>query len=271
MKTVTLERRVVFSAGHRYWLPGLSPEENRARFGAWASPYSHGHNYVLWAAVSGPVDPENGMVVNIKRVDDQLQERVVARLNGRSLNDEIPPFATTPPTLENIVLWLSGELADLTGGGLKGLRLHETEDFYAEWNPAMPRTITLTRSYEFAAAHRLSSPALTDDENMSLFGKCTWPNFHGHNYVLEVSVSGEPDPATGMICRLEELDETVKTEILDRYDHRNLNMDVPELAGQVTTSEVVVQAICDRLAPTLPGLSRVRLFETPRSVFEARP
>ncbi len=266
---VRLERRVAFSAGHRYWLDPLSEDENRARFGRWASPRTHGHNYILWAAVAGPVDPESGMVVNIKRVDDELQAKVVQRLNLCCFNDDILHFSSVPPTLENLLLWLAEELAELPGGGLKGLRLHETEDLFAEWTPEMPAEITITRSYEFAAAHRLGSPALSGEENMRLFGKCTWPNYHGHNYVLEVSAQGAPDPLTGMVLRLEELDEAVKREVLDRYDHRNLNLDVEELAGKVTTSEVVVQAIFDRLKPVLPGLSRVRLYETPRSCFEA--
>jgi 6-pyruvoyltetrahydropterin/6-carboxytetrahydropterin synthase len=266
---VLLERRVAFSAGHRYWLDSLSEPENRARFGRWASPRTHGHNYILWAAVAGPVDPENGMVVNIKRVDDELQSRVVQRLNLCCFNDDIRHFSTVPPTLENILFWLAEELADLPGGGLKGLRLHETEDLFAEWSPDMPAEIIITRSYEFAAAHRLGSSLLSDEENLRLFGKCTWPNYHGHNYVLEVSVRGIPDSATGMAIRLEDLDEAVQREVLDRYDHRNLNLDVEELEGRVTTSEVVVQAIFDRLKTALPGLCRVRLFETPRSCFEA--
>jgi 6-pyruvoyltetrahydropterin/6-carboxytetrahydropterin synthase len=265
-RPVTLTRKVAFSAGHRYWNPDLDADANRRIFGRWASPYSHGHNYTLWVSAQGPVDPANGMVVNIKWIDDVLQERVVARFDQKSLNDEVPPFDLTPPSLENLLLHFAEELRELPGGvHLTHLRLDETPLLFGEWTPHM---ITLTRIYEFAASHRLHAPALSPEENERLFGKCNRPHGHGHNYVLEVTVAGEPDPRTGMICDLEALDAAVEREVLDRYDHRNLDLDLPELAGLCTTSEVVAQAIFDRLSGALPArLTRVRLYETARSAF----
>ena len=128
---------------------------------------------------------------------------------------------------------------------------------------------SITRTYEFAASHRLHVPSLSPEENVRLFGKCNHPHGHGHNYVLEVTVSAPTDPVTGMSVSLDELDAVVDREIVDRYDHRNLDLDVEELQGGPTTSEIVVQAIFDRLAPAVPGkLVRVRLFETARNVFE---
>lgn len=270
MRTVTLTRRVTFSAGHRYWREEASPEENRRLFGKWASPYHHGHNYVLYVSATGPVDPVHGMVVNIKRIDDVLKERVVGRLDQRSLTEEIPAFRERPASLENLLLFLARELRELPGGvRLTGLELHETETLYAAWQPE--DIVTLTRIYEFAAAHRLHVPSLSPEENLALFGKCNHPHGHGHNYVLEVTVEGDPDPVTGMLCDLEALDRVVEEEILERYDHRNLDVDVPELQGKNTTSEMVALAIFDRLRDKLPAkLARIRLFETARNVFEVR-
>ncbi len=267
MRPITLTRRIAFSAGHRYWDPALDAEGNRQRFGRWASPYNHGHNYVLWVSAAGPVDPANGMVVNIKWIDDVLQERIVARCDQRSLNDEVPPFDTTPPTVENLLAWMARELQDLPGGvQLTALKLEETPLLYGEWTPDMT---SITRTYEFAASHRLHVPSLSPEENVRLFGKCNHPHGHGHNYVLEVTVSAPTDPVTGMSVSLDELDAVVDREIVNRYDHRNLDLDVEELQGGPTTSEIVVQAIFDRLAPAVPGkLVRVRLFETARNVFE---
>ncbi|MCW5936329.1 MAG: 6-carboxytetrahydropterin synthase [Fimbriimonadaceae bacterium] len=269
MSTVTLSRRVTFSSGHRYWLSALSEEENRARFGAWASPYNHGHNYVLWVSAAGPVDPVNGMVVNIKWIDDVLQDRVVQVFNGKSINDEVPGMAGRTPTVENLLLFFRDTLRDLPGGiPLAALKLEESETFYGEWR-LQDDMISITRTYEFAASHRLHVESLSHEENIRLFGKCNNPNGHGHNYVLEVTVTGEPDPLTGMIVDLATLDEVVEREIVGRYDHKNLDQDVPEFAGRNTTSEVVAQMIFDRLKDKLHSrLVKVSLFETARNRFE---
>ena len=266
---VVLTRKVSFSAGHRYWLAGLSEEENRKVFGRWASPWNHGHNYVLWVSASGLVDSTNGMVVNIKWIDDDLQRKVVDVFDQRSINDEVPAFVGQVPCVENLLIYFGEALQPLPGGvELTGLKLEETPLFYGEWSREEPM-LSVTRTYEFAAAHRLDVPALARDENIRLFGKCNNPNGHGHNYVLEVTVKGEPDPVTGFVASLDELDQVVQQEVLERYDHKNLDVDVQELIGRNTTSEVVAMAIFDRLKVSLgPKLKRVRLFETARNMFE---
>lgn len=268
---VRLTRKVSFSAGHRYWLASLSPEENRLRFGPWASPYNHGHNYVLDVTTEGDVDPATGMVVNIKDIDEVLQRQIVSRFHQKSINDEVPFFADTPTTLENLLRYIWSELRTLPGEvRLVHLRLEEMPTLWAELSLVedIPMT-TVTRTYEFAASHRLHSPALPPEQNLDLYGKCNNPAGHGHNYILEVTVRGEPDERTGMLCDLGELDRTVEQEVVDRYDHRNLNEDLPEFRGKVTTSEVVAQEIWNRLFDRVPAkLHRVRLHETARNIFE---
>lgn len=273
MNPVRLARRVVFSAGHRYWRASLSAPENQALFGEWASPYNHGHNYVLIAECEGHVDPAHGMVVNIKDIDDVLDRDVIALLDGRSLNDEIPHFADTPPTLENLLLFIRERLGGLPDEvALTRLRLDETETLFAELMvgpDGEPDPMTLTRVYEFAASHRLHHPKLSHDENVQLFGKCNNPAGHGHNYVLEVTVRGQPDPETGMMVGLGELDAVVNAEVVDRYDHKHLNEDLPEFREAMTTTEALVQEIWNRLEGKVPAtLHRVRVFETARNIFE---
>jgi 6-pyruvoyltetrahydropterin/6-carboxytetrahydropterin synthase len=265
-----MTRRVAFSSGHRYWLPDRSPEENRALFGRWASPYNHGHNYALEVTVEGSVEVETGMVINIKRIDDLIKTRIVSRYDQKSLNDEADEFKRRSPSLENLMSEIALRLSDLPDQcRLVGIKLEETPLLYGEWNADSQPMISLTRVYEFAAAHRLHSPHLSDEENVALYGKCNNPRGHGHNYVLEVTVSGEPDPVTGMMVDIESLDAIVNEQVVDRYDHKNLNEDIPEFAGTPTTSEVVALAIFDRLESGLPAkLTRVRLFETARNVFE---
>jgi 6-pyruvoyltetrahydropterin/6-carboxytetrahydropterin synthase len=269
---VRLTRRVSFASGHRYWIPAKSEAENRALFGQWASPFNHGHNYVLYVTTEGRVDPETGMVVNIKDIDDVLQRRIVDPFDGKSINDEIEFFYSRSTSTENIMSYIASRLE---GGTLPsevrliGLRLEETPLLYGELTLVPKRQMTLTRVYEFAASHRLHSPALSLEQNIELFGKCNNPAGHGHNYVLEVTIEGEPQLDTGMIADIGAVDRAVNDLIVDRYDHKNFNVDIPEFEGRPTSSEIVTQEIFKRLENHLPAkLFRVRLHETARNIFE---
>lgn len=131
----------------------------------------------------------------------------------------------------------------------------------------MPR---LTRRYHFAASHRLASPALTEEENRRLYGKCNYPYGHGHDYTLEVSVEGPLDPA-GQIVNRGELDQLVDRQVLKLVDHKNLNLDVPEMEGAVPTTENLASFIQRRLCEGWnlpPRLARIRIIETARNTFE---
>jgi 6-pyruvoyltetrahydropterin/6-carboxytetrahydropterin synthase len=130
--------------------------------------------------------------------------------------------------------------------------------------------VKLTRRYRFCASHRLSSPALTSDENRQLYGKCNNPYGHGHDYIVDITVEGEPD-ANGLIARREALDELVQDRVLARLDHRNLNVDVPELVSVVPTTENLGTAIWASLEEgwKLPArLRKIRIAETDRNIFE---
>ena len=127
----------------------------------------------------------------------------------------------------------------------------------------------LTRRYLFSASHRLHSNAMSDAENSSTYGKCNNPHGHGHNYALEVTVSGQVDKRTGMICNLIDLDTFVDREIIERYGHQNLNT-LPEFASQVPTTENLCAAIHDILQRnfTHAHLEKIRLEETMMNSFE---
>ncbi|MHB8501555.1 MAG: 6-carboxytetrahydropterin synthase [Candidatus Acidiferrales bacterium] len=129
--------------------------------------------------------------------------------------------------------------------------------------------IELGRRYRFAASHRLHSPDLSEAENCRVYGKCNNPYGHGHNYVVEVLVSGKIDPATGMIANLAELDGFVEREVLEPFDHKSLNEDVAAFRGVVPTTENLCIEIFRRLKP-LPNatLERVRIQETSNNSFE---
>ncbi|HKM90225.1 MAG TPA: 6-carboxytetrahydropterin synthase [Candidatus Acidoferrales bacterium] len=125
--------------------------------------------------------------------------------------------------------------------------------------------VYLTRKVEFSASHLYHNPAFSPEENRRIFGKCNNPHGHGHNYILEVTVAGEPDPRTGMVLDLKELKDILQREILDRMDHRFLNVEVPELAGRIPTTETIAMTIWQLLEPRIHQgrLHRVRLYETP--------
>ena len=124
--------------------------------------------------------------------------------------------------------------------------------------------VYLTRKIEFSASHRYHNPELSAEENRRIFGKCNNPHGHGHNYTLEVTVAGEPDPVTGMVLDLKELKEILEREITQRMDHRFLNYEVAELQGQIPTCENIARVIWDLLEPkiTQGRLHKVRLYET---------
>jgi 6-pyruvoyltetrahydropterin/6-carboxytetrahydropterin synthase len=127
----------------------------------------------------------------------------------------------------------------------------------------------LGRRYRFSASHRLHSEHLTEDENWHVYGKCNNPYGHGHNYVVEVLVSGDVDPATGMIANLADLDEFVEREVLAPFDHKSLNEDVAAFHDKVPTTENLCIEIFERLK-TFPKakLERVRVEETGNNSFE---
>ena len=273
-RAVKLTRRVSFSAGHRYWLEGLSAQENKKLFGSFASPYNHGHNYVLDVTITGTTEKKSGMVVNIKDLDDAVRKKIVSKFDGKSLNDEVSYFKTHSTSVESILSYVRVQLEKPKvlppRTELIGLRLEETPLLYGELVKDKGNWKTsITRTYEFAAAHRLHSNHLSDKKNIELFGKCNNPSGHGHNFILEVTVEGTPDKTTGMIADISAIDKVVNKHVVDRYDHKHLNVDIPEFENQVVTSEILTNQIFERLDGKLPAkLSRVRLFETARSFFE---
>ncbi len=127
----------------------------------------------------------------------------------------------------------------------------------------------LSRRYGLSASHRLYSEAYTEEENRAVYGKCANPHGHGHNYVVEVTVGGEVDPVTGMVCNLVDLDGCVQKNVIDRFDHTNLNFD-ESFTAQVPTTENLCIAIHNLLAEHFVhgDLERVRVEETRNNFFE---
>lgn len=124
--------------------------------------------------------------------------------------------------------------------------------------------VYITKRVEFSATHRLYNPGFPEKKNWRVFGICNNPNGHGHNYTLDVTLAGEPDPQTGMIIDLKRLKDILDRLVVEKLDHKNLNLDVPFLRGMVPTVESLVIKIWERLDGRIPGctLHELVLYES---------
>lgn len=262
-----LSRRVDFSATHTYNVEGWSKKRNLEVFGKCNNPNGHGHDYKLEVMVRGNLNIKSGIVVNTTDIKQIVNDFLKEELDGKFLDREHPYFIKKIPTTENLVNYIWDSLkGSFEGCELYRLRLHENHYLYAERK--VDDMTFLTRQYHLCAAHRLHSIHLSDKENQELFGKCNNPHGHGHNYYVDIQVKGEPSPITGMIINLSELDEIVEREIMDKFDHKNLNLDTEEFKELNPTSEVVAMVFYNLLKPHIANLHKVGIWETEKNYFE---
>ena len=134
----------------------------------------------------------------------------------------------------------------------------------------MNQKVAVYRREHFNAAHRLHNPEWDEQTNQRVFGKCNNPHYHGHNYELEVKVTGVPDPQTGYVIDMKVLSDLIQEKIVDRFDHRNLNLDVPEFASLNPSAENIAIVIYQLLRPEIEARFdlMIRLYETPRNFVE---
>lgn len=240
-----------------------------------------GYTYGCSVTVSGQIDPLTGIVINIKEIDSVLKECVVRELEGTILDRDVLEFFDQRPTHENLTWFIWNRVCSQLP---RGVRLEEVVlDPSPEISITLSRKLrsseapmlTVTKTYGFSASHRLNSSSLSIEENRELFGKCNGENGHGHNYELEVTLAGVPDPVSGELMAGETLDTLVEREVLKVYDHKNLNYDTEEFRTLNPTSENLTAAIWGKLLPLINALDpdRVRLYriavrETARNYFE---
>ncbi len=134
--------------------------------------------------------------------------------------------------------------------------------------------IYVSRKEHFNAAHKLYNPAWSKEKNAEVFGPCANENWHGHNFELIVTVAGTPDPETGFVIDLKKLSTLIKNEVVERLDHKNLNLDVDFMIGKLASCETLIVEIWNILNPQIPTISNfgrlfsIRLYETPRNYVE---
>lgn len=265
---VHIRRRVRFSAAHSY--ENIPDDVFQSGAGIGLTRRSvHGHNFTVDLSCSGQLDARTGMVVNITDVDRVLKGLLIP-LHESFLERDHPAVAWGIPSTENLAVWIWRACEGrIPGARLERVRVWEDDFLWSDYMGDSGNTVYVTRAYEFAAAHRLHSPALSEEENCRIFGKCNNPNGHGHNYGLEVTVRGQVDPRSGLACRIGEIDAVVNECVVDRFDHRHLNLDLPEFAELNPTSENIAVVIWNLLRPRLGDqLHRVCVRETERNYFE---
>ena len=268
-----ITRRACFSSSHRYWLPEKSPEENFALFGKCSLAPGHGHNYELIVSMGGELD-SYGMVLNLSDVKHSIRDKVTEPLDFRFLNEVWPEFDITQkngilPTTEALVsiIWnrLNNDLP------LTALRLYESPSLWADYYGKNMEAL-LTVQTHFNAAHRLAKDEISLSENKKIYGKCARVNGHGHNYFLDVTVRGQIDSRTGMICDLPSLQSLIDDLVVEPLDHTFLNKDIEYFKTCVPTCENIALYISDILNSPIKNiganLHKVRLQESPNNAAE---
>jgi len=219
----------------------------------------------LRATVRGPVDPRTGMLVNIKQIDTQVRAVAVPRIRSY-----VHDSGTTVRSGGDLLPALLSELAaHLPQVELVALELGLSPYLSLRITAKEPTMVQMAERFEFSAAHRLHAAALSEAENEDIFGRCNNPNGHGHNYELEVTLSGPADPKTGLVMPVPALQKIVNSRVIDIFDHKHLNVDCVEFAALNPTVENIARVIFDKLSGAIKApakLLHVRVWETPKTV-----
>ena len=222
-----------------------------------------GNYFVLQLAVTGPISADSGYLLNIKRIDSVVRERGLPLLTSAVESDP-------PPGPARLTARLFKEFRDVWGGGitLDSLRVAFSPFFSCTCERLEHPMVRVSQKFEFSAAHRLHNPKLSLDENRQTFGKCNNPHGHGHNYEVQVTLLGEPD-SSGRVIDLAVLERQVTETVIDRYDHKNLNVELPEFRELNPTVEHIAMTIYRLLKPQfatgIARLASVTVWETPKT------
>lgn len=217
----------------------------------------------LSCTLSGELDPVCGYLCNIKLIDDAIRKKVIRPACDRSANMNCVQFLQ--------FAWQ--ELIDAfpEQSCLETLKLEASPTLDYCISARSPHVIQLSQQFEFAASHRLHNSDLSDEENRELFGKCNNPHGHGHNYVVEVSIQGTPDEQ-GTLVSLQKFEALVGELVIDKLDHKNLNVEIDEFQELNPSVESIAMVIWDMLEQPmaeldrgLARLQRVRVYETPKT------
>lgn len=230
-------------------------------FGGFPTLRGLGRYFELRVMLAGALDPQSGYLCNIRQIDSVVRERAIPMMR-QSLDGR----RSTGETM--VALWAS-ELADAWPGA-KLVRLSLRLSPFLSVDAALSELpmIQLSQKFEFSAAHRLHHPALSAEENLRLYGKCNNPHGHGHNYEVKVTLRGEPDE-NGRLIDLVRFERLVRQNVIEKFDHKHLNVEVEEFINLIPTVENIAKVVYQLLRPAFAGkgaqLSSVTVWETPKT------
>jgi 6-pyruvoyltetrahydropterin/6-carboxytetrahydropterin synthase len=220
-----------------------------------------GHYLTLAVTLRGELRPESSYLRNIKDVDEAVRRIGIPLVQGGSRTGRAPG---------DVLGTIMASLRDAWPGAIVDELCLSLSPFLSlsartEESPML----RLSQKFEFSASHRLFNADLSDDENCRIFGKCANPNGHGHNYELQVTLAGEPGQLNGVLRGLPDFERIVSATVIDRFDHKNLNVDVPEFADLIPSVENIARVIYRLLKPKFGDagarLAAVTVWETPKT------
>jgi len=254
-----------FSAARRTISPHLSDSENSELFGAAASEAGHGHNYRLRMTLDGVPDPASGLLAEHAPLAAAF-ESLRTELDHKNLNVEVPALNGLPITTETLAWFVFERLARTLP--VNRVRLHELPEFFAEYDRAGKHRLGIAQS--FHAAHRLHSPALNDERNLDIYGKCNNPLGHGHEYVVETTLGGRFDERSGTLYDFAKFNEALESA-LRPWAYKHLDVDTDDFKDAPSTGENIVTKLWPRMNGLVDNrLTRLRLWETPNNRFTLR-
>jgi len=231
---------------------------SRLRWGWVKSLECRGVSLKLWLTFEGECETDSGMVINVTEIARALREK----LNGEDVQKQ--------NALE-IIHWIWQEFeSKYHARKLMQAALDIHEALRIARIAKEPNMVKITTKYELAASHRLRNRSWDEKRNREIFGKCSNPAGHGHNYILEITLGGKANKETGEVVDLEMVDRIVREQIIDRYDHKNLNEDINEFADLLPTVENMAKVFWERLTGQFGEvrLESVRVWETPQCYAE---
>jgi 6-pyruvoyltetrahydropterin/6-carboxytetrahydropterin synthase len=226
-------------------------------YGGFPSLAGFGPQLSLDVTVAGPTDPVSGYLVNIKQIDATVRETAIPVIANAISAGEGPAV---------LVERLYGMLDTWSPLKLEQLKLSVSPFLSYARRASEKFMIRLSQRFEFSATHRLHNPRLSDQANREIFGKCANPHGHGHNYEIQVTLVGTPD-ANGLIVDIPQFESIVASTVVDRFDHKNLNVELPEFRELIPTVENIAMVIYRLLKPKFKGpqLASVTVWETPKT------
>ena len=217
-----------------------------------------GHWFTLVVELVGEIDPRTSYLTNIKEIDDVVRRQAVPLIERAIRGGRFGGGAG-----------VLGEMFSLLRDAWPGTSLHSLMLSLTPYLSLCVRAkefpmIRLSQKFEFSASHRLHNPALSAEANRACFGKCNNPAGHGHNYEVQVTIVGRPSADGTLVC-LPDLERLVASTVIDRFDHKHLNLEVPEFADLNPTVENIARIIFGLLRPVVANLACITVWETPKT------